>query len=62
MKKTITRDLVFTAAEVRDAILFMLRERDHPVPSESHTSFDFNISENGASLAWTETTDDGKQP
>lgn len=56
MKKTVSRDLVFTGKEVFDAILFMLRQIDHPTPSEG-AEVSFRLSESGASLAWTETTE-----
>ncbi len=57
MKKTIHRDLVFTAAEVKSAILAMLRAEDHPYPGLGVVDETFQLGEYGASLAWTEVVE-----
>lgn len=58
MKRTIHRDLVFTAAEVQDALVYMLRERHSAATPSDKADVAFKLSEHGASLAWTEHADD----
>ena len=46
-----------TAAEVKDAIIGMLRMRDHPAPGKDATDVVFRLGENGASLIWSEISE-----
>lgn len=57
MKKTIWRDLVFTSADVKLALIMFLKERDHPYPDGQHTTEEFSMDKDGASLRWSEIQD-----
>lgn len=59
MKKTISRDLVFTRKEVRDLMLRQLAADDHPTPRQWDDAA-FTLSENGAALSWTEVEEDAR--
>lgn len=57
MKKTLHRDLVFTAKEVKEALIGLLREKDQPYPDDNASTLSFKLSEHGAELAWSESTE-----
>lgn len=53
MKKTVIRKLEFSRADVEEAIIAWLVQRDQPYPHEN-MQIDFDLGDEGATLSWTE--------
>jgi hypothetical protein len=54
MKKTIHRRLEFTPDDIKNALLEHLRATDQPTPDGKHQTFDFALTNEGATIAWSE--------
>jgi hypothetical protein len=50
--KTIHRRLQFTPDDVKEALLYWLRERDQPMPDDAYST-EFKLSADGADVAWS---------
>lgn len=54
MQKYINRRLSFSAAEIKEALVARLADRDRPYPLPSAQDVKFTLSTDGASLQWSE--------
>ena len=57
MQKYINRRLSFSAAEIKEALIQRLSDRDIPYPTPSAQEVKFELTATGALLAWTEDTE-----
>ena len=54
MKRKIERHYEFTAEDIREALLEMLRVKDIPRPDDTH-NMTWELHSEGAVLIWTDT-------
>jgi hypothetical protein len=54
MRKTIHRRVEWSPEDLKKALVEWLQDRDQPYPNGSETSFEFKLTEDGATVAWTE--------
>lgn len=54
MQRYIHRRLGFAGHEIKEALVRLLQERDYPYPAPSVCDVKFTLTENGATLEWTE--------
>jgi hypothetical protein len=54
MNRTITRKIVFTADEVKDALINYLEKNSQKAPLTTDDSTSFELNEFGAVLEWTD--------